>query len=102
MEKLETKTLEKTKEKEKVKEPEQFNVVLLNDDYTTMDFVVEILMTIFHKKIEDAFKIMLDIHSRGKGIVGRYTWDIASTKAAQVHEAARANEFPLKCVVQAE
>ena len=84
----------------KLKEPDEFRVILLNDDFTTMDFVVEILRAIFHKNIEDANKIMLDIHRKGKGIVGQYPWDIAITKAEQVHEAARENEFPLRCIVE--
>jgi len=85
---------------DKIKEPEQFKVILLNDHYTTMDFVVEILMTIFHKGIEDASRIMLDVHKKGKGLVGVYTWDIAITKTEQVHNAAKANNFPLKCIVE--
>ena len=89
-----------SKKKERVKEPEQYRVILLNDHYTTMDFVVDILITIFHKSIEEAFKIMMDVHQKGKGIVGVYTWDIATTKTEQVHTAAEANEFPLKCVVE--
>ena len=85
---------------EKNKEPEEFKVILLNDDYTTMEFVVEILMNIFHKGVDDAFKIMLDVHKKGKGIVGVYTWDIAVTKTEQVHDQASANQFPLKCVIE--
>ncbi|MDR0464314.1 MAG: ATP-dependent Clp protease adaptor ClpS [Treponema sp.] len=85
---------------DKVKEPEQFKVILLNDHYTTMEFVVEILMAIFHKSIEDASRIMLDVHKKGKGLVGVYTWDIAVTKTEQVHAAARENNFPLKCIVE--
>ena len=75
-------------------------MILLNDHYTTMDFVVEILMTIFHKGIEDASRIMLDVHKKGKGIVGIYTWDIAITKTEQVHAAAKASSFPLKCIIE--
>jgi ATP-dependent Clp protease adaptor protein ClpS len=75
-------------------------VVLLNDDFTTMDFVVEVLMVIFHKDPQEAGKIMLDVHSKGRGVVGLYPWDIASTKADQVHSAARENDFPLRCVVE--
>ena len=93
-----TRTNEKTTPK--VKEPKDYRVILLNDDYTTMDFVVEVLMIIFHKKPEDANKIMLDVHKKGKGIVGHYPWDIAATKAEQVHTAARENEFPLRCIVE--
>ena len=89
-----------SKSREKFKEPEQFRVILLNDDYTTMDFVVDVLMEIFHKSIEDASKIMLDVHKKGRGVVGVYTWDIAVTKTEQVHAAAKANEFPLMCIVE--
>jgi len=85
---------------EKVKEPEQFKVILLNDHYTTMEFVIEILMVIFHKSIDDASRIMLDVHKKGKGIVGIYTWDIAVTKTEQVHTSAKENNFPLKCVIE--
>ncbi|MDR1574674.1 MAG: ATP-dependent Clp protease adapter ClpS [Treponema sp.] len=98
MARLITKTTEKTDGK--LKEPEVYRVVLLNDHYTTMDFVVEVLMVIFHKSIEDANRIMLDVHRRGKGVVGVYAWDIAATKAEQVHAAARENEFPLRCIVE--
>ena len=96
------KILDKPKEKNitKFKEPPEFFVILLNDDYTTMDFVVEILMTIFHKNLKDANHIMLEIHKKGKGIVGRYTWDIAVTMTEQVHAAAKENEFPLRCIVE--
>ncbi|MDR1839814.1 MAG: ATP-dependent Clp protease adaptor ClpS [Treponema sp.] len=89
-----------SKTDEKIKEPEKFKVILLNDHYTTMEFVVEILMVIFHKSILDANRIMLDVHRKGKGVVGVYTWDIAVTKAEQVHSAAKANEFPLRCIVE--
>ena len=75
-------------------------MILLNDDYTTMDFVIDVLMEIFHKSIEDANKIMLDVHKKGRGVVGVYTWDIAVTKTEQVHAAAKANEFPLMCIVE--
>ncbi|MCL2238180.1 MAG: ATP-dependent Clp protease adaptor ClpS [Treponema sp.] len=85
---------------EKIKEPEQYRVILLNDHYTTMDFVIEVLMVIFHKSIEDANKIMLDVHKKGRGIVGVYTWDIAVTKSEQVLTAAKANQFPLLCIVE--
>ena len=94
------KTRSKEKAVEKIKEPEDYRVILLNDDYTTMDFVVMVLVDIFDKNLEDANRIMLDVHEKGKGIVGRYPWDIAATKAEQVHELARENEFPLKCIVE--
>ncbi|MDR2576244.1 MAG: ATP-dependent Clp protease adapter ClpS [Treponema sp.] len=95
-----TKTITKEKAVEKIKEPEHYRVILLNDDYTTMDFVVMVLVVIFHKALEDATRIMLDVHNKGKGIVGRYTWDIAVTKVELVHAMARENEFPLKCIVE--
>jgi ATP-dependent Clp protease adaptor protein ClpS len=88
-----------SKRGEKLKEPEEYRVILLNDHYTTMDFVVEILMVIFHKSTEDANRIMLDVHRKGKGTVGVYPWDIAATKTAQVHTAAREHGFPLRCIV---
>ena len=99
---MEAKTLTRSKEKTtpKIKEPDEFRVLLLNDDYTTMDFVVEVLMVIFHKNLEDANRIMLDVHRKGKGTVGQYPWDIAATKVEQVHAAARENEFPLRCIVE--
>jgi ATP-dependent Clp protease adaptor protein ClpS len=88
------------KKRYKIKEPEEYRVILLNDDYTTMEFVVEVLMVVFHKKQEDAVRIMLDVHQKGKGTVGVYPYDIAQTKANQVHALARQNEFPLKCIVE--
>jgi ATP-dependent Clp protease adaptor protein ClpS len=93
-----TKLADKTREK--LKEPEQFRVILLNDHYTTMEFVVDVLMTIFHKNEEEAGRIMLDVHRKGRGTVGMYPFDIAQTKANQVHAAAREREFPLRCIVE--
>jgi ATP-dependent Clp protease adaptor protein ClpS len=89
-----------SKSGEKFKAPEEYRVILLNDHYTTMDFVVLVLVEIFHKNIEEANRIMLDIHRKGRGVVGIYSWDIAATKAEQVHTAARENEFPLRCIVE--
>ncbi|MDR2071766.1 MAG: ATP-dependent Clp protease adapter ClpS [Treponema sp.] len=88
------------KQEEKLKEPEEFRVILLNDHYTTMDFVVNILVQIFHKNVEDANRIMLDVHRKGRGMVGVYPYDIAQTKVNQVHEAAKEHEFPLRCIVE--
>jgi len=85
---------------EKLREPENYRVILLNDHYTTMEFVVDILITIFQKNKEEANRIMLDIHRKGKGIAGLYPWDIALTKAEQVHTAAAQKEFPLRCIVE--
>ncbi|MDR3342762.1 MAG: ATP-dependent Clp protease adapter ClpS [Treponema sp.] len=89
-----------TKKREKLKEPEEFRVILLNDHYTTMDFVVSVLVNIFHKNQEDANRIMLDVHRKGRGIVGHYPWDIAQTKVEQVHALARKHEFPLRCIIE--
>ena len=85
---------------EGLKEPNMYRVLLLNDDYTTQDFVVEILVTVFHKQPVDATRIMLDVHKKGRGIVGLYPYDIASTKVGQVKELAKQREFPLKCVME--
>ncbi len=85
-----------------VRRPKLYRIILLNDDYTTMEFVIEILMGIFHKSAAEATKIMLDVHEKGKGIVGIYTYDIALTKVIQVEEAAKASEFPLKAIMEEE
>ncbi|MDR1031132.1 MAG: ATP-dependent Clp protease adaptor ClpS [Treponema sp.] len=93
-------TLFATKKAEELKEPEEFQVILLNDHYTTMDFVVEILIAVFHKDPLEANRIMMDVHRKGRGVVGQYPWDIAQTKAQQVHTLARQYEFPLRCIVE--
>jgi ATP-dependent Clp protease adaptor protein ClpS len=84
------------------KKPNMYKVILLNDDYTTMDFVVEILIAIFHKTAADATRIMLDVHQKGKGVVGVYTFDIARTKIAQVEQMANERDFPLAAVMEPE
>jgi ATP-dependent Clp protease adaptor protein ClpS len=84
------------RQKPKLQEPRLYRVVLHNDDYTTMDFVIQVIVAVFHKPAAEATKIMLDVHKKGKGIVGVYTHDIAATKVSQVHEMARQNEYPLK------
>ncbi len=83
-------------QKPRLQEPKLFRVVLHNDHYTTMDFVVKVIVSVFHKPAAEATKIMLDVHKKGHGVVGVYTWDIASTKVSQVHEMARQSEFPLR------
>ena len=82
--------------------PKKYKVFLLNDDYTTMDFVVDILIKIFHKNYEEAEKIMLDIHKKDKGLCGVYSYEIAETKVAQVHKRARDNGFPLRAYMEEE
>ncbi len=83
--------------KKSIKEPKMYRVIMHNDHYTTMDFVVEVLMTVFNMPTAQATKIMLDVHKKGAGICGVFTRDIAATKVFQVHELAKANNFPLKC-----
>ncbi len=82
--------------KPRLKEPKLYRVILHNDDYTTMDFVVKVVMAVFHKPAAEATKIMLDVHRKGAGIVGVYTRDIALTRVSQVHEMARQGEYPLR------
>ena len=76
-------------------EPPRYQVVLLNDDYTPMDFVIELLQRFFRMNQEDATQVMLHVHTRGKGVCGTYTREIAETKVEQVNEYARENQHPL-------
>ena len=93
-------TMLEDKEKTDLKEPNLYRVFLHNDHYTTMEFVVEILRRVFHKPLPTATKIMLDVHRKGRGNVGVYTYDIARTKVAEVLAMAREKEFPLKCTME--
>ncbi len=88
------------KEKPKVAPPPLYKVMLLNDDYTPMEFVVGILQALFNRSHSEAVSIMLCIHKKGVGICGLYPYDIAETKAAQVVGIARKNEHPLQCVLE--
>ena len=83
-----------------LQEPGMYNVLLLNDNYTTMDFVVAVLMQIFGKTSEQAMDIMLSVHEHGKGIAGTYVQDIAETKSNMVHKAAKEYGFPLKTKIE--
>ncbi len=83
-----------------IEEPKMFKVLLHNDDYTSMVFVVEILMSIFHKSHAEAEKIMYHIHETGKAVCGIYTYEIAQTKAQQVKQRAKQNEFPLLATIE--
>lgn len=85
-----------------VEEPKKYKVLLLNDNYSTMDFVIEILMRIFRKSEAEATQIMLSVHENGKGLCGIYSHEIASTKVAQVKQSARKAQFPLKAIIEEE
>jgi len=85
-----------------VKYPKKYKVYILNDDYTSMDFVVEILMGIFHKTHSEAEKIMLEVHKKDRGLCGVYIHEIAETKVMQVAKKARDSGFPLKATMEEE
>ena len=87
------------KERQETKEPSLYRVMLLNDDYTTMDFVVHVLEAIFHKTPAEATRVMLNVHKQGAGLCGVYTREIAETKVAAVHDLAAGHQFPLKCAM---
>ena len=87
---------------QEVDEPPMYKVMLLNDDYTTMEFVVEVLVYVFQKSSEEATQIMLNVHRRGVGVCGIYPLEIAETKVDTVQNLARENGFPLKCIMERE
>ncbi len=89
-----------TEERVKAKKPSQYRVLLLNDDFTPMDFVISILMQIFKKTQEEATRIMLNVHETGIGIAGVYTFEVAETKVAQVLDSAKRAGHPLKCTLE--
>ena len=80
--------------------PKEYKVLLLNDDYSTMDFVVNILMSIFYKTYEQSESIMIEVHKKGKGLCGIYSYEIAETKVEEVHKKAKDAGFPLKAVIE--
>jgi ATP-dependent Clp protease adaptor protein ClpS len=86
----------------KVKRPSRYKVLLHNDDYTTMEFVIFILQTVFGKTFEEAKVVMLNVHNNGTGICGIYTHEIAETKAAKVENLAKENGHPLMCTIEPE
>ncbi len=90
------------KSKPETKKPSLYKVFLLNDDYTPMDFVVQVLESFFNKSREEATRIMMHVHRRGAGLCGVYTYEIAETKAAQVLAAARQAQHPLQCTIEKE
>jgi ATP-dependent Clp protease adaptor protein ClpS len=97
-----SKVKEITKKKQKLKPPKLYKVFMHNDNYTTMDFVVEVLKAVFNKSPEESERIMLTIHNEGLGLCGVYPYDIATSKTELVHFLAEKNKFPLKCSVEPE
>jgi ATP-dependent Clp protease adaptor protein ClpS len=91
-----------TESETRLEKPPLYKVVLHNDDFTTMDFVVYVLRTIFHRNDAEAFTIMLKVHTEGIGIAGVYTYEIATMKAEKAINIARAHEYPLLCTVEEE
>ena len=90
----------KKKRKLKIKQPPLYKVILLNDDFTPMEFVVYILINFFRMTTEDATRLMLQIHTQGKGVCGVYTKEIAETKVAHVNRYSREHKHPLLCVME--
>lgn len=90
------------KSRPKTKKPAMYKVILLNDDYTPMDFVVHVLEQFFNKSREEATRIMLHVHRRGVGVCGVYTYEVAETKVNQVMECARRHQHPLQCTLEKE
>ena len=83
-----------------IDEPSQFRVLLHNDDYTPMDFVIHILKDVFHKQSEEATRIMLNVHEKGIGVCGIFPYDIAETKVNRVQYQARESGYPLRCTME--
>ena len=92
--------LERTRQE--TRKPELFKVLLLNDDYTTMDFVVEILENVFNKAPAEAYRIMMAVHTQGQGLCGVYPFEVAETKVGTVVELARSQGFPLRATMEPE
>ena len=86
--------------REKTSEPPMYKVLIHNDDYTTMEFVVEVLVYVFRKTVEEATRIMLNVHRKGLGVCGVYPYEVAETKVDTVHRIAKQKGFPLKCSME--
>jgi ATP-dependent Clp protease adaptor protein ClpS len=95
-------TQRRTRTKTKTARPPMFKVILLNDDYTPMEFVVEVLKAVFHKPHAEATRIMLHVHQNGMGVAGVYPYEVADTKVRTVEDLARQAEYPLKCTLEKE
>lgn len=89
-----------TEKKTQTKKPRLYWVILLNDDYTPMDFVITVLQTIFHKNLEEATKLMWDVHVSGRGLCGVFPYSVAISKAHHVKEMAKKNKHPLECILE--
>ena len=89
-----------TKRETRVRKPRQYKVLLLNDDYTTMEFVVQILESVFQKSPAEATRIMLTVHQKGSGLCGVFARQIAEAKMQMVHDRARAEGYPLRCIME--
>jgi ATP-dependent Clp protease adaptor protein ClpS len=90
------------KTRPKIKRPQLFKVILHNDDYTTMQFVIEVLEAVFHKSPAEAHRIMMHVHTRGFGVCGAYPYEVAETKVALVHDLAREHGYPLRASLEEE
>ena len=91
-----------TESQTKLKKPDMYAVILLNDDYTPQEFVVWVLIKVFYKTPSESQEIMLNAHTKGRALVDIYTFDIARTKVTQVREFAEENEHPLECIIEAQ
>lgn len=91
-----------TESREKLKKPPLYRVLIHNDDFTTMEFVVHVLQSVFNREESDAFRIMWAVHTQGVGVAGVYTYEIAEMKVERVGQMARAEEFPLLCTMEEE
>jgi len=89
-----------TKTRPKTKKPSLYRVLMMNDDYTPMEFVVQVLVSIFNKTAEEATQIMLNVHQSGIGVCGIYTYEIAETKVTQVMDLAKRSQHPLQCTME--
>lgn len=102
MSKEDTQILEKEETELDVEEPKMYHVILLNDDFTPMDFVVYLLIEVFHKNSDDAWNITNSVHNNGSGVAGTYIKDIAETKSSLANKLAKANGFPLETTIEEE
>ncbi|MCQ2969241.1 MAG: ATP-dependent Clp protease adaptor ClpS [Clostridium sp.] len=97
---MENKVVTKEKSKIKFKKPKQYNVIMENDDFTTMEFVIDVLINVFNKESVEANRIMLDVHSKGRGLVGVYPYDIAVTKVSIAMNMAKEEGFPFMITIE--